>query len=176
MSTRSTAFARWLNSLPATRFVYQVKAGSIFDNILVCDDPEFAKAEAEKNIVPLMTKEKEMKKKKDDEEVCALRRAPTRLPACSSSSSPCSSVDASGSIPNKDKVRAHTMLTCVLSLDRRSSAARKKKSARPRRRSTMTMMMTMTMTMTMTKTKTRRRRNCKGHGNETARGFSTGFF
>ena len=59
VSTRSTAFAQWLNSLPATRFVYQVKAGSIFDNILVCDDPEFAKAEAEKNIVPLMTKEKE---------------------------------------------------------------------------------------------------------------------
>ena len=100
MSTHSTAFARWLNSLPATRFVYQVKAGSIFDNILVCDDPEFAKAEAEKNIVPLMTKEKEMKKKKDDEEVCS-RRALTRLSACSSSSCSRSSVDASGSIPSK---------------------------------------------------------------------------
>merc|ERR1712216_181261 len=48
--------------------LWQVEAGSIFDNILVCDDPEFAKAEAEKNIVPLMTKEKEMKKEKDDEE------------------------------------------------------------------------------------------------------------
>merc|ERR1712196_284480 len=48
--------------------LWQVKAGSIFDNILVCDDPDFAKAEAEKNIVPLQTKEKEMKKKKDDEE------------------------------------------------------------------------------------------------------------
>merc|ERR1712100_413808 len=47
--------------------LWQVKAGSIFDNILVCDDPEFAKAEAEKNIVPLMTKEKEMKKKNDDD-------------------------------------------------------------------------------------------------------------
>merc|ERR1712070_1282634 len=32
------------------------------------DDPDFVKAEAEKNIVPLMTKEKEMKKEKDDEE------------------------------------------------------------------------------------------------------------
>jgi len=48
--------------------LWQVKAGSIFDNILVCDDPEFAKTEAEKNILPLMTKEKEMKKKADDEE------------------------------------------------------------------------------------------------------------
>lgn len=46
----------------------QVKAGTIFDNILVCDDEEFAKAEAEKNIVPLQEKEKEMKKKVDDEE------------------------------------------------------------------------------------------------------------
>ena len=46
----------------------QVKAGTIFDNILVCDDPEFAKTEAEKNIVPLQAKEKEMKKKADDEE------------------------------------------------------------------------------------------------------------
>lgn len=46
----------------------QVKAGTIFDNILVCDDPDFAKAEAEKNIVPMQTKEKEMKKKADDEE------------------------------------------------------------------------------------------------------------
>merc|ERR1719498_1236301 len=54
--------------------LWQVKAGSIFDNILVCDDPEFAKAEAEKNIVPLMTKEKEMKKKKDDEEADQRRK------------------------------------------------------------------------------------------------------
>jgi hypothetical protein len=46
----------------------QVKAGTIFDNILVCDDAEFAKAEAEKNIVPLQAKEKEMKKQADDEE------------------------------------------------------------------------------------------------------------
>jgi hypothetical protein len=51
-----------------TRTPIQVKAGTIFDNILVCDDPDFAKAEAEKNIVPLQTKEKEMKKKVDDEE------------------------------------------------------------------------------------------------------------
>ena len=53
---------------PSSRRYTQVKAGSIFDNILVCDDPEFAKTEAEKNILPLMTKEKEMKKKADDEE------------------------------------------------------------------------------------------------------------
>lgn len=45
-----------------------MKAGTIFDNILVCDDAEFAKAEAEKNIIPLMAKEKEMKKTADDEE------------------------------------------------------------------------------------------------------------
>jgi len=48
--------------------LWQVKAGSIFDNILVCDDEEFAKAEAEKNIIPLLAKEKEMKKTADDDE------------------------------------------------------------------------------------------------------------
>uniref|UniRef100_A0A7S4P4Z8 Calreticulin n=1 Tax=Guillardia theta TaxID=55529 RepID=A0A7S4P4Z8_GUITH len=48
--------------------LWQGKAGSIFDNILVCDDPAYAKAQAEKNIVPLQKAEKEMKQKKDDEE------------------------------------------------------------------------------------------------------------
>jgi len=48
--------------------LWQVKAGSIFDNILVCDHEEFAKAEAEKNIIPLLAKEKEMKKTADDDE------------------------------------------------------------------------------------------------------------
>jgi calreticulin len=41
--------------------LWQVKAGTVFDNILVCDDAEYAKAQAEKNIVPLMKKEGEMK-------------------------------------------------------------------------------------------------------------------
>lgn len=58
----------------------QVKAGSIFDNILVCDDPDFAKAEAEKNIVPLQTKEKEMKKKADDEEAEKRRKEDVSFP------------------------------------------------------------------------------------------------
>jgi len=46
----------------------QVKAGSIFDNILVCDDPDYAKAQAEKYIVPFQKGEKEMKEKADKEE------------------------------------------------------------------------------------------------------------
>jgi hypothetical protein len=58
----------------------QVKAGSIFDNILVCDDPDFAKAEAEKNIVPLQEKEKEMKKKVDDEEAETRRKEEVCVP------------------------------------------------------------------------------------------------
>ena len=56
----------------------QVKAGTIFDNILVCDDPDFAKAEAEKNIVPLQAKEKEAKKKADDEEAETRRKEEVR--------------------------------------------------------------------------------------------------
>ena len=43
------------------RLSVQVKAGTIFDNILVCDDAEYAKAQAEKNIVPLQKKESDMK-------------------------------------------------------------------------------------------------------------------
>lgn len=39
----------------------QVKAGTIFDNILVCDDPAYAKAQAEKIIVPFQKAESEMK-------------------------------------------------------------------------------------------------------------------
>jgi len=53
--------------------LWQVKAGTIFDNILVCDDPAYAKAQAEKNIVPLQKAESEMKEKADKEE--ADRRA-----------------------------------------------------------------------------------------------------
>jgi len=72
----SIAVFNVLNTIPATprhattaiMCNKQVKAGSIFDNILVCDDAEFAKAEAEKNIIPLMAKEKEMKKTADDGE------------------------------------------------------------------------------------------------------------
>mmetsp|Transcript_22605 Transcript_22605/g.34412 ORF Transcript_22605/g.34412 Transcript_22605/m.34412 type:complete len:410 (+) Transcript_22605:72-1301(+) len=48
--------------------LWQVKAGSIFDNILVCDDPDYAKAQAEKYIVPFQKGEKEMKEKADKEE------------------------------------------------------------------------------------------------------------
>jgi len=48
--------------------LWQVKAGTVFDNILVCDDAEYAKAQAEKNIVPLQKKESEMKASKDKEE------------------------------------------------------------------------------------------------------------
>lgn len=58
--------------------VGQVKAGTIFDNILVCDDPDFAKAEAEKNIVPLQAKEKEAKRKADDDEAEKRRKEEVR--------------------------------------------------------------------------------------------------
>jgi len=47
--------------------LWQVKAGTIFDNILVCDDPAYAKEIAEKEIVPLQAKESEMKAKVDEE-------------------------------------------------------------------------------------------------------------
>mmetsp|Transcript_17950 Transcript_17950/g.27765 ORF Transcript_17950/g.27765 Transcript_17950/m.27765 type:complete len:318 (+) Transcript_17950:836-1789(+) len=48
--------------------LWQVKAGTVFDNILVCDDAEYAKAQAEKNIVPLQKKESEMKAEQDKQE------------------------------------------------------------------------------------------------------------
>jgi len=47
--------------------VWQVKAGTIFDNILITDDPAYAKEIAEKNIVPLQKKESEMKAQQDEE-------------------------------------------------------------------------------------------------------------
>jgi len=47
--------------------VWQVKAGTIFDNILISDDPAYAKEIAEKNIVPLQKKESEMKNQQDEE-------------------------------------------------------------------------------------------------------------
>jgi calreticulin len=47
--------------------LWQVKAGTIFDNILVCDDPAYAKEIAEKNIVPLQKKESDMKNEQDEE-------------------------------------------------------------------------------------------------------------
>uniref|UniRef100_A0A6T8LDM7 Calreticulin n=2 Tax=Hemiselmis andersenii TaxID=464988 RepID=A0A6T8LDM7_HEMAN len=48
--------------------LWQVKAGTIFDNILVCDDPEYAKAQAEKTIVPFQKGEAEMKESADKAE------------------------------------------------------------------------------------------------------------
>ncbi|XP_074578025.1 calreticulin-like [Curcuma longa] len=52
--------------------LWQVKAGSIFDNILVCDDPEYAKKFAEETWGKLKDAEKaafeEAEKKKDEEE------------------------------------------------------------------------------------------------------------
>jgi calreticulin len=65
--------------------LWQVKAGTIFDNILVCDDPAYAKSVAEKTIVPFQKgeaamkekadKEAEEKRKKEDEERAAAAAA-----------------------------------------------------------------------------------------------------
>merc|ERR1711966_97791 len=48
--------------------LWQVKAGTIFDNILVCDDPAYAKAQAEKVIVPFQEGEAKMKEETDKAE------------------------------------------------------------------------------------------------------------
>ena len=47
--------------------LWQVKAGTIFDNILITDDASYAKDIAEKNIVPLQKKESDMKNQQDEE-------------------------------------------------------------------------------------------------------------
>ncbi|WOL16094.1 hypothetical protein Cni_G24876 [Canna indica] len=55
--------------------VWQVKAGSIFDNILICDDPEYAREVAEENVLKNREAEKEafeeaekVRKAKEEEE------------------------------------------------------------------------------------------------------------
>lgn len=48
--------------------IWQVKSGTIFDNILVADSVEDAKAHAAKTFEPLSKAEKALKEKHDEEE------------------------------------------------------------------------------------------------------------
>jgi len=48
--------------------LWQVKSGSIFDNILVCDDADFAKQYAKDTFEAMKDGEKKMKEKRDEEE------------------------------------------------------------------------------------------------------------
>ena len=55
--------------------LWTVNAGSIFDNILVTDDAEYAKAQADKLFKPTSEGEKDAKQAWDDsKKVCAPRR------------------------------------------------------------------------------------------------------
>jgi len=48
--------------------LWQVKSGTIFDNILICDDPEFAKQYVKDNWEATRDGEKKMKEKQDEED------------------------------------------------------------------------------------------------------------
>lgn len=48
--------------------IWQVKSGSIFDNIIITNDLQEAQDHAAKNFEPLRTAEKKLKEKHDEEE------------------------------------------------------------------------------------------------------------
>mmetsp|Transcript_2711 Transcript_2711/g.6199 ORF Transcript_2711/g.6199 Transcript_2711/m.6199 type:complete len:441 (+) Transcript_2711:83-1405(+) len=84
--------------------LWQVKAGTIFDNILVCDDPAYAKSVAEKTIVPFQEGEKAMKEIADKEEADKRKEEDEKRDAASKSEA------SSDDDDDDDEVRAHTLV------------------------------------------------------------------